>query len=99
MHITGTHKPFIAAKMVPLLLMLVLILSAGLVTVHGQDPINSIPVSMYSYLDGACEMPLNGSAYTGTAVISYNVYTSNPPPGTNTAVKCSITLPTNFPAV
>jgi CHRD domain len=91
MQITGTQKPFIAVKIVSLLLMLVLIFCAGMVTAHGQ--VIYPPVNIFAYLDGPCETPPNGSAYTGTAVMSYSVYGSNPP------VSCTVTLPANFPAV
>ena len=90
MHIIGTHKPFITAKIVSLLLMLVLIFCAGLVTAHGQGTVNP-PLSIPAYLDGACEAPPNGSAYTGTAFMS-SLSDANP-------LTCTVTLPTSFPAV
>lgn len=91
MHKTGAQKSYIVARIVPLLLMSVFISRASMVTARGQ--VIYPPVNIFAYLDGACETPPNGSVYTGTAVMSYSVYGSNPP------VTCSVTLPTNFPAV
>lgn len=97
MQIIGAQKSYIVARIVPLLLMLVLILCAGVVTVHGQGTVNP-PVYINAYLDGACEIPANDSAYTGTAGMAYTSPDSNLPV-TNMVVACNVMLQTNFPAV
>lgn len=66
-------------------------------SVQGQGTVNP-PVYINAYLDGACEIPTNDSAYTGTAGIAYIPPGSNLPV-TNMVVACNVMLPTNFPAV
>jgi hypothetical protein len=74
---------------------LALLIVAGVGSAKGQGTVGNY-TNIPACLNGVCEVPPNGSGYSGDAILSYNLFGYNPL--LNTMIACTVDVPSNFSA-